>query len=178
MRGRMFVPQEKWSSNWKRKTRQENSFLLLKKFKKKPRRQEKRANRSPPRHFLEPLQQPMAPICPNLTFERISDYAEERGTQRWARSESSTGVCGGARMILCPYNNEKSRVKITCARRKRVRWHSRLTRILETSCPHHVLNACPPLYNDDVVMLWASQPDLIIFYTCIWTLMISVRALL
>lgn len=32
--------------------------------------------------FLGPLQQGMAPICPTLTFERISDYTGERGRLR------------------------------------------------------------------------------------------------
>lgn len=31
--------------------------------------------------FLGPLQEGMAPICPTLTFERISDYTGERGRQ-------------------------------------------------------------------------------------------------
>lgn len=32
--------------------------------------------------FLVPLQEGMAPICPTLTFERISDYTGERGAGR------------------------------------------------------------------------------------------------
>lgn len=68
--------------------------------------------------FLDPLQGGMAPICPTLTFERISDYTGERGRQRWARREFSTGGCGTARMIRRRYNNEKSRVKITGHREK------------------------------------------------------------
>lgn len=76
--------------------------------------------------FLGPLQEGMTPICPTLTFERISDYTWERGRQRWARRESSTGVCGTAQMIRRCYNNEKSRVKITGHREKGVMWHSRI----------------------------------------------------
>lgn len=80
----------------------------------KDRRERERERGTVKKHsspFLGPLQEGMAPICPTLTFERISDYTGERGRQRWAKRESSTGVCGTVRMIHHSYNNEESRVK-------------------------------------------------------------------
>lgn len=46
---------------------------------KKEKEEGKEMHSSP---FLGPLQEGMAPICPTLTFERISDYTAERGRQR------------------------------------------------------------------------------------------------
>lgn len=51
-------------------------------FQKEGRWKERDRKKRHPCTFLGPLQWGMAPICPTLTFQRISDYTGERGRQR------------------------------------------------------------------------------------------------